>query len=209
MLVDLKLSEFLDRLAAGVPTPGGGSASALAGALAASLGGMVCDLTVGKPKYEAVRPEMEKARDALGGLRRDLQALVDRDAEAFDEVAKALRLPKESPAEKAARQTALGKATQFATEIPVKTAESCLAVLQQLETVAGKGNLNAISDAGVAARLAGAGVAGAALNVRINLAGLPDPDLAAKLEERIQRIEAESERILDRTREAVSRRMKG
>src|SRR5262249_27096379 len=110
---------------------------------------------------------------------------------------------------KAARQSALGRANQFATEIPVKTAESCLAVLHQVETVAEKGNLNAISDAGVAAQLAGAGVTGAALNVRINLAGLPDRVMAAKLEERIGRIEAESERILARTREAVSRRMKG
>ena len=209
MLADLKLGEFLDRLSSGVPTPGGGSASALAGALAASLGGMVCDLTLGKPKYEAARPELEKARGILSGLRRDLQALVDRDAEAYDEVAKAMRLPKETPAQKSARKSALGKATQFATEIPVKTAESCLAVLQQVETVAEKGNLNAISDAGVAAQLAGAGIAGAALNVRINIGGLPDPDLAARLEERIRRLETEAERILDRTRETVSRRMKG
>src|SRR5580765_2417314 len=132
MLVDLRVKEFVDRLAAGVPTPGGGSASALAGCLAASLGGMVCDLTVGKPKYEAARADLERARDALAALRKDLLALVDRDAEAYDEVAKALKLPKESPAEKTARQEALGKASQFATEIPVKTAESCLAVLEQV-----------------------------------------------------------------------------
>jgi hypothetical protein len=114
MLVDLKVSEFVDRLGAGTPTPGGGSAAALAGTLAAALGGMVCELTLGKAKYEPVRPEMEKAKQALTGYRKDLLALVDRDSEAYDEVSKALKLPKETPAEKAARQQALGRANQFA-----------------------------------------------------------------------------------------------
>src|SRR5512144_219696 len=127
MLVDLKVSEFVDRLGAGTPTPGGGSAAALAGTVEAALGGMVCELTLGKPKYESVRPEMEKARDVLAGLKKDLLALVDRDSEAYDEVSKAMKLPKETPAEKAARQQSLGRASQFATEIPVKTAETCLA----------------------------------------------------------------------------------
>ena len=77
MLVDLKLKEFSERLAAATPTPGGGSASALAASLAASLGAMVCDLTVGKPKYEAARADLEKAREALQGLRKDLLALVE------------------------------------------------------------------------------------------------------------------------------------
>ena len=209
MLMDLKVKEFADRLAAGVPTPGGGSASALAGCLAASLGSMVCDLTIGKPKYEAVRPDMERAREALSGMRRDLLALVDRDAEAYDEVARAMKLPRETPEEKTARQEALGKANQFATEIPVKTAETCLAVLEQVRIVAEKGNPNAVSDAGVAAHLAHTGLSGAALNVRINLPGIPDRDQASRIEERLSRMEIGAERLLSETRDIVARRMKG
>ena len=209
MLMDLKVKEFADRLAAGVPTPGGGSASALAGCLAAALGSMVCDLTLGRPKYEAVRPDMEKAREALSGMRRDLLALVDRDAEAYDEVARAMKLPRETPEEKAARQQAVAKANQFATEIPVKTAETCLAVLEQVRIVAEKGNPNAVSDAGVAAHLAHTGLAGAALNVRINLPGIPDRDQAARIEERLSRMETGAERLLSETRDVVARRLKG
>ncbi len=209
MLVKLTLNEFADRLASGVPTPGGGSASALAGCLAASLGAMVCELTLGRAKYEAVRPEMERALAALGGMRKDLLALVDRDADAYDEVSRAMKLPKETPEEKRARQEALGRATQFATEIPVKTAETCLAVLEQVKEVAGKGNANAVSDAGVAAHLAHTGVTGAILNVRINLPGIPDRDQASRIEERLSRLEAGADRLLREAREIVARRMKG
>jgi len=209
MLVDLKVEEFTDRLAAAAPTPGGGSASALAGCLAASLGGMVCDLTLGKSRYAAVEADLQKARQVLQGLRRDLLALVDRDADAYDEVARAMKMPKESPEEKTSRQGALGRASLFATEIPVKSAESCLAVLEQVKIVAEKGNANAISDAGAAAHLAHAGLAGAALNVRINLGGIPDPERAGQIEERVSRLEAEGEKLLVETREIVSRRMGG
>jgi len=209
MLVDLDVKEFVDRLAAGVPTPGGGSASALAGCLAASLGAMVCDLTLGKQKYESVRPEMERAREALSGLRKDLLALVDRDAEVYDEVARALKLPRETPEQKQARQEALGKASQFATEIPVKTAESCLAVLEQILIVAEKGNSNAVSDAGVAAHLAHTGLAGAALNVRINLPGIADRARSAQIEQRVERLESDARQLLAGTKETVARRMQG
>jgi formiminotetrahydrofolate cyclodeaminase len=209
MLVDLKLTEFVDRLGAGTPTPGGGSAAALAGTLAAALGGMVCELTLGKPKYEAVQADMEKARDALASLRRDLQVLVDRDSEAYDEVSKALKLPKGTPEEKATRQQALGRASQFATEIPVKTAETCLAVLEQVRRVAEAGNSNAASDAGVAAHLAHTGVAGAVLNVRTNLPSIPNKDFAQRMETRMARIEKEADRLLTEARSVVSARLQG
>jgi glutamate formiminotransferase/formiminotetrahydrofolate cyclodeaminase len=120
-----------------------------------------------------------------------------------------MKLPKETPAEKAARQQSLGRASQFATEIPVKTAETCLAVLEQVKLVAEKGNPNAASDAGVAAHLAHTGVAGAVLNVRINLAGIPDKDLAGRLETRVARIEKEAARALNETQAAVAARLKG
>ncbi|HMC82455.1 MAG TPA: cyclodeaminase/cyclohydrolase family protein [Candidatus Polarisedimenticolia bacterium] len=209
MLVDLKLKEFSERLAAATPTPGGGSASALAASLAASLGAMVCDLTVGKPKYEAARADLEKAREALQGLRKDLLALVDRDAEAYDQVAAAMKLPKGTPEEKAKRQEVLGRASLFATEIPLKTAESSLAVLKELKGVAEKGNASALSDVGVAAHLAHTGLVGAALNVRTNLPGIPDRERAGRIVERTSSLESEAAGLLEELRGAVSRRMSG
>jgi formiminotetrahydrofolate cyclodeaminase len=150
---------------------------------------------------------MERARTALAGLRRDLLALVDRDAEAYDEVSKALKLPKQTPQEKESRQQALSKASQFATEIPVKTAESCLAVLQYVNVVAEKGNVNAVSDAGVAAHLAHGGVAGAILNVRTNLSGISDRELAGRIEVRVKKIEQEAALALAQAQAAVSSRL--
>src|SRR2546428_11898832 len=100
MLVDLKVSEFVNRLGAGTPTPGGGSAAALAGSLAAALGGVGGELTLDRTKYETGRPEMEKARDTLAGLPKDPLALVDRDPEAYDAGTKATKLPKKTPAGK-------------------------------------------------------------------------------------------------------------
>jgi formiminotetrahydrofolate cyclodeaminase len=209
MLVDLKLKDFVDRLADGTPTPGGGSASALAGCLAASLGSMVCDLTVGKAKYEEARADLDAARGKLAGLRKDLLALVDRDADAYDEVARAMKLPRETPAAKEKRKEAIGRASLFATEIPVKTAESCLAVLEQVRIVAEKGNVNAASDAGVAAQLAATGLTGAALNVRTNLPGIPDRDQSDRIATRIARIESDGKRILAETMALVEKRLKG
>jgi formiminotetrahydrofolate cyclodeaminase len=207
MLVDMKLKEFVESLGAGTPTPGGGSAAALAGGLAAALGGMVCELTLGKAKYESVQAEMQKSRDALSGLKKDLLALVDRDSEAYDEVSKAMKLPKETPDQKGARREALEKASRFATEIPVKTAETCLAVMEQVRQVAKHGNPNAASDAGVAAHLAHAGVSGAVMNVRINLKGIDDPALTGRLDERMGKLEEQAGRLLQETRDIVAARL--
>ena len=207
MLVDMKLKEFVESLGAGTPTPGGGSAAAVSGGMAAALGGMVCELTLGKPKYESVQEEMEKSRDALAGLKKDLVALVDRDSESYDEVSKAMRLPKDTPEQKAARREAIEKASRFATEIPVKTAETCLAVMEQIKRVAQHGNPNAASDAGVAAHLAHAGVSGAAMNVRINLKAIPDADLTRRLDERMDKLEQQAGRLLEETRGIVAQRL--
>lgn len=209
MLVDLDIKEFLERLAAGEPTPGGGSASALAGGLAAALGEMVCNLTIPKPKYEAVRGDMETALSSFRLLRRDLLGLVDRDSEAYDQVSQALKLPRGTPEEKAARKLALGRASRFATEVPLKTAGSCLAVLEALVKVAEHGNVNAISDVGVAAHLAHTGLTGAVLNVRINLSGIPDRKEAEALAGGASAMEREAGARLNEISGMVARRMDG
>lgn len=168
-LLDLAASQLLDRFGSTDPTPGGGSAAALSGALGAALAAMVCAM----PKTRNGTPEererldgaLEKARSA--GTR--LRALVDEDSAAFDGVMAAFRLPKGTDEEKAARKEAISTASRRATEVPLQTAEQCLEVLEAACEAAAAGNANALSDARTAAATAMAGLLGALENVRINV----------------------------------------
>ena len=185
MLVELKLKEFLDKLASDSPTPGGGSASALAGAQAAALLEMVVALTLKGEKYAAARPHLEPIHAKAVSARGDLTTLVDRDALAYDGVVAANRLPKETDAQKAARKAAREKALMFAAEIPLRTAELSASLAALAAQAAPHINPNAASDLLVAALLAESALGGAAANVRINLASLKSEALAAKMSERL------------------------
>lgn len=186
MLVDLKVREFLDVLASDKPAPGGGSASALAGAQAAALVEMVAALTMKSEKFASSRPVLEPLKSRAAAFRADLCLLVDRDAEAYNGVVAANRLPKESEEEKAVRQAARERALQFAAEVPLKTAELSCAVAALADKVAPHANPRAASDLLVAAELARAALAGAAANVRINLNSLKSPSFAVKANERLE-----------------------
>jgi formiminotetrahydrofolate cyclodeaminase len=203
MLVKTSLQEFTAKLASGAPTPGGGSAAALAGAISASLIQMVCDLTLGRDKYKAHEGAVREIKQKAEALHRDLLALVDKDADAYDGVIAAIRMPKETEGEKAARKEAIGRANLFATETPMATAEGCVTLLGLAGELVGKGNPNALSDVGTAAMLAYAGLRGGAMNVRINLGGIADADHAAKARERVQRIEVEGEKLREEGLRAV------
>ena len=207
MLVKMTVEEFSDALAAGTPTPGGGSAAALSGTLAASLALMVCDLTLGRERYAAHEEAVRSIRERAGALRRDLLALVDRDAEAYGEVMRALRMPKESEAQKRDRATALAHANLFATETPIATAEACAALMGLVIELARKGNVNAVSDVGSAALLAYAGLRAAVMNVRVNLKGIKDQEKAAKARERVRRLEIDAERLREEALAAAFARM--
>ncbi len=209
MLVKTELERFSERLAAGTPTPGGGSAAALSGVLAASLIHMVCELTIGREAYREHEEAVRAMRDRAGALRRDLLVLVDRDAEAYDDVMKAIRMPKGSEAEKTTRKKALAQANLFATETPMTTAEACAALMRLAVELVDRGNRNAISDVGSAALLAYAGLRGGVLNVRINLAGLAETDHAAKALNRIRSLEVDAETLRERVLTAISDRMNG
>jgi glutamate formiminotransferase/formiminotetrahydrofolate cyclodeaminase len=165
---------FLDELAAGTPTPGGGSAAAYAAAMAASLVGMVARLTIGKKKYAAVDVRMQAVASSADELRAMLSAAVERDALAFEGVLAASRLPKATEAEKAVRQTALEQATILAAAVPLDVARRTTEVIELAAEAAETGNANAVSDALSAAALAHAGLKAAAANVRVNAAGLAD-----------------------------------
>ena len=207
MLARKSLEEFATALAAGTPTPGGGSAAALAGALAAGLVGMVCDLTIGRDNYRDHEEALRAVRGRAAALRRDLLALVDRDAQAYAAVVEARRLPRATAAEQAARTDAVARATLFATETPMATADACAALLGLAVEAASRGNVNAASDAGTAALLAYAGLRGGVLNVRTNLEGLGGDERAGRLRERIRRLEVEAEKRREEALAAVASRL--
>ena len=174
------LKPFLDALAGDTPTPGGGSAAAASGAMAAALVAMVCRLTIGKKKYADVQSQVQALLEKAEALRLRLTSLVDEDIQAFEQVMAAYRLPKEKPTEQENRRKAVQSALKSATLIPLETARACAEVVGLSDIIADIGNINAISDAGVAATLAAAGLRGATLNILINLGSLEDAAFTAE-----------------------------
>lgn len=195
-LTDLSSRELVERLATRDPVPGGGSASALAGAVAAALVGMVVELTIGRPEAADHDALLTELRAASKRLRSELLDLAENDAAAYDAVVRARRMPRETDDEIAARQAAMAEATREATRIPLATATAAVEVLDLAERIAPVGNRNAISDVGVGALLAAAAARGAGLNVRINLPylGPEDPLASAASEELDRRLAAADER---------------
>jgi formiminotetrahydrofolate cyclodeaminase len=183
-LVDMTVKSFTRELSEASPAPGGGSVAALAGSLAAALGAMVARLTVGKALYEASWQKMERVRDRCDALRETLIHLVDRDAEAYNRVIAAYRLPKASEPEKTARSAAIAGANRDAAEVPLTTLETIAQLAPLLRQIVHYGNPNCITDAGVAVEMMRTGAMGAAANVNINLPGLGDAKRAEKLKTR-------------------------
>jgi len=181
------IQNFLDGLASSAPTPGGGGAAAISGAMGAALGSMGCNLTIGKKKYVEVEGELKEILGKSEALRAELTGMIADDVTAFDAVMSAYGLPKETDAQKAARAEAIQAALKTATDVPLACCRACRAVIDLAETVAEKGNLNVISDAGVAVLSAYAGLRSAALNVYINAKGLDDRAFA---QERLTALES-------------------
>jgi formiminotetrahydrofolate cyclodeaminase len=179
---DLTVSEFLNELSSSAPTPGGGTASAIAGAMGASLLLMVASLDKSKSGTEEERVLLDDAKRALVPLRTRLTELADADSEAFDQVMAAYRLPKGSEEEKAARASVIQRALWRATEVPLDTLRVCADALEYGPVIARCGNPTAASDVGVAVRLLEAAAGGAEANVRINLQGIRDESLTADAE---------------------------
>ena len=179
-LLDLPAHTLLDRFAAKDPTPGGGSAAALAGALGAALVSMVCAMDKTRTGDASERARLDTAGASAREAGDRLRSLVDEDTAAYDAVMAAYRLPKASDDEKARRKQAIATAMAHATEVPRRTAQACLAVLRAATVAAADGNPNALSDAKTAGALAWAGLLGAVENVKINLG--PNPDTAAVAE---------------------------
>jgi glutamate formiminotransferase/formiminotetrahydrofolate cyclodeaminase len=192
-------ASFLDAIASSDPTPGGGSAAAYAGAMAAALVAMVARVTIGKKKYADVEARMGEIADVADGLRAELNQGVQRDAEAFNEVIAAFKLPKDSPE----RAAAVEQATLFAAQVPLSAAQTALKVLELAAEVAETGNVNAVSDSGSGASLANSAIFAAGLNVRINAVTLKDRAAADDLTRQVAEIEARAARLMERVIAAV------
>lgn len=188
--VDMTLDQFLEELASSAPVPGGGSGSALGGALAAGLLSMVCNLTIGKKGYEAVDAEMRKILAKSEEIRVTLPDLLQEDTEVYSAVMDAYRLPRKSAEEKAAREATLQRALREAAEVPLKVAKLCGEIVELCLPAAQKGNKWAVSDAGVAVLLAEASMRGALLNVEINLASISDAEYVSKMRAEIEQLVA-------------------
>lgn len=205
-LASLSVSDFAAALASDAPAPGGGSAAAAGGANGAGLLAMVVRLTLGKEKYKAAWAELAPLVDRLDDARVKLLELIDEDTKAFDAVLAARRLPKETDAEKAARQKAIDLANVLATTVPTQTAFFALEALKTVPLVLEKGNPNAASDAWAGALAAWAAVLAALANVRINLPGVSDPELARGFREDADRMEKTAGEALETTRALARKR---
>ena len=189
---------FLEELASQAPTPGGGTAAALTGAMGASLAEMVTALTLSREKYAAAHEALRPLSSAASASREELLRLAREDSEAYDEVLAARRLPKGTDEEKRAREKRLAEANLRATDVPLRTARAAASLLEALPELAEKGNPNATSDAGAAAVLLEAAVQAALLNVAINLPGIPEGGTAEEIRRESETLQVDSARLRDR-----------
>jgi len=196
-LMSMTAARFVDEVSTESPAPGGGSVAALMGSLGAALATMVANLTVGKKGYEGAWRELAAMAERGQTLKDRLARAVDEDTDAFNRVMDAMRLPKGTPEQQAERSRAIEAANTVAAEVPLQTARLCLEAIALAATAAELGNRSSVSDAGVAALAARAGVEGAALNVRINLGGLSDAAFKASAAETVAGLEADARRLCD------------
>jgi len=201
MLIDKKVSNFLDELASDSPTPGGGSVAALAGALGAALISMVGNLTVGKKKYENVEEDIKKIISSSEKLRYELSQLIEEDVKVFNNFMATYKMPKETEDEKKVRTEVIQESLIEAAKVPLKVAYKCLDIMILSREVAEKGNVNVISDAGVAALMAEAALESAILNVKINLKMIKDEkireELSSSIKELLLKEKGQKEKVLE------------
>ncbi len=198
-MIENSVEKFLDDLASGNPTPGGGSAAAVIGAMGAALVSMVCNVTIGKKGYEGVEGEMRDILQQSERVRRRLTAMVAEDIAAFESIMSAYKLPKATDAEKAVRAEAIQAGLRHATLVPLDCARVCAEVIALARRASEHGYLNVISDGGVGVLAGFTALRSAALNVYINAPALKDRTFAEKATTELQELlaagAAESEAV--------------
>jgi formiminotetrahydrofolate cyclodeaminase len=202
----LSLNDFLDLLASDAPTPGGGTAAAVSGAMGASLAAMVAALTLTREKYADAHEAVRTIAQAAAHARLEFIDLAREDSEAYNLLVAARRLPKDTDEQKAAREKAVAAASRRATEIPMRTARLAARTLQLLPDLVEKGNPNAASDAGTAALLLEAAAEGALLNVGINLSGISDAAFVADMQKQTATLQNDTQRLRAHVLAAVRKR---
>ena len=201
---ELTVDAFMDRLASSDPVPGGGSASAIAAALGANLVTMVASLTTGRPKYADHEPMLAWAAQTGRRLAGRFLDIADADAEAYGGFAAALKLPRDTDDQIAARTAAMQAAARRASDVPMSCVEACLELVQAADALAGRSNPNASSDVDVAALLGEAAARGAAANVLINLGSTGDPEFEGSATQRVTELLAAIEDIASGTHQVVA-----
>lgn len=192
MLVNLSIQDFLSKTAGNEPVPGGGSVSALCGALSAALGQMVTNLTIGRKKYAEQEENMKNLNEVFQSALSEFTIDIDADSNAYNAVFSAFKLPKETEEEKRLRSEKIQAATKMAIEVPMGVAKKAYALMEPISQVARFGNQNAVTDACVAMMCARTAVLGALLNVKINLSTLQDTDYAEKIKNECNTLEKET-----------------
>ena len=204
--MDMSVREFQAALASSSPTPGGGTAAAVSLGQAAALAVMVCDLTLGKEKWEGGWPTAEHVQALAIPMLNRAGVLASEDSDAFDAVMDSFGLPKSTDDEKDARRTAIRSAMMTAASVPFETATLAMNLLQGLPELARHGNGNAVTDVGVAGLLASAAAKGAVFNVEINLQSLPDDyaiEMRTALPQMKESIRAASREVMDAVRDRM------
>ena len=188
MTEEKKISEYLEVLSSKAPVPGGGGASALAGALGNALGQMVVNLTVGKKKYAEVEEEMQKYLTDLKTMQQEFLHLSDRDAEVFAPLAECYRLPSTTPEEKEHKDAVMEEKLLDASMVPVEIMEKSLELLEILDVLADKGSRMAVSDVGVAVQFTRTALLGAVMNVYINTKSMKYREKAEEINQKAKRM---------------------
>ncbi len=186
---------FAAKVAAGAPTPGGGSVAAYCGELAASLGVMMCNLTIGKAKYAESEARVTAIKRRLEELASEFKSLIDEDAASFESVLAAYKHPKETEQQKGERKGLIQDALRRAADTPYHTAERSVEALELLAELARLGNQNALSDVATGAQVASAAARGAYYNVLINLSGLADREAADSMRSRVSALIADADKF--------------
>lgn len=200
----MTLREFNEVLGSKAPAPGGGSVAALSGSLGAELVSMVCNLTIGRQGHESFTVDLTAALAKARALADSLLERVDLDTQAFNEVMAAFKLPKQTEAEQSARKDAIQQGYKKAIQSPLAIARECVNVLKLTAGLVGKTNPNALSDLGVAAQQAYAGLEGAIMNVKINIPSIKDEGFVKSTRDEIATLLEDGQGLARKVRVYVS-----
>lgn len=189
MLGDKTIKDFLEETASKSPVPGGGSIAAMSAGVATALTEMVANLTIGKKGYEDVQEEMTELASTLPSVRKGFIADIDRDAQAFNKVMTAFKMPKETDEEKNERKNAIQDSMKNAALVPLEVARKAFSIMEQISIVVEKGNKNAVTDGAVAAMMTRTSVLSALFNVKINLGSIKDEEFVKTVSNEVNELE--------------------